>query len=234
MASRASRAMAEPDTRVSRQPSWPHAQRAPPGSTITWPISPASPRAPRWSRPWRTTPAETPVPTARYARSSTSPTTRRRWRPSAAARTSFSTTHGRPKRASRPPPSGRSDQPRLTASVTAPVSGSTRPGTPTPIAAMSSGVAPAWARAPSTTAAISSTARSWAPAGGRCDLAGQHALVAIDHEHGDLAPADIDADEQRAIAAVRGPTRLGVHRGTVRPNSWASAGWRGVPFIGAP
>ena len=65
MASRAWRAMPEPETRVSRQPRSPQAQRAPPGSTMTWPISPASPRAPRWSRPWRMTPAETPVPTAR-------------------------------------------------------------------------------------------------------------------------------------------------------------------------
>ena len=43
---------------VSRQPCWPQAQRAPPGSTMTWPISPARPRAPRWSRPSRTTPAD--------------------------------------------------------------------------------------------------------------------------------------------------------------------------------
>ena len=50
------------------------------------------------------------------------------------------------------------DQPRLTARVTAPVSGSTRPGTPTPIAEMSSVVAPALARALLDAAAISSTA----------------------------------------------------------------------------
>ena len=67
-----------------------------------------------------------------------SPTTRRRWRPRAAARTSFSTTHGR-----RGAPRGGAAaagpcQPRLTARVTSPVSGSTRPGTPTPTAATSS------------------------------------------------------------------------------------------------
>ena len=38
--------------------------------------------------------------------------------------------------------------------------------------------------------------------GGR-DVAGQDVLVAIDDEDGDLAAADIDADEERAVAAVQ-------------------------------
>ena len=37
---------------------------------------------------------------------------------------------------------------------------------------------------------------------GRGDVAGQDVLVAIDDEDGDLAAADVDADEQRAVAAV--------------------------------
>ena len=59
-----------------------------------------------------------PVPIARSASDSTGPNRRRRWRPSAAARTSFSTTVGMPSRASRRGPSGRSCQSRLTARVT--------------------------------------------------------------------------------------------------------------------
>ena len=61
----------------------------------------------------------------------------RRWRPTAAARASFSMTHGRPRRRSSASRSARSFQPRLTARVTWPVAGSTRPGTPTPTTATS-------------------------------------------------------------------------------------------------
>src|SRR6478752_179829 len=53
--------MPEPATSVSRQPNAPQAHRAPFRSTATCPISPASPWAPRWSRPARMTPADTPA-----------------------------------------------------------------------------------------------------------------------------------------------------------------------------
>ena len=44
------RAIAGPEAIVSKQPCRPQAQRAPSRSTMTWPISPAMPRTPRWSR----------------------------------------------------------------------------------------------------------------------------------------------------------------------------------------
>ncbi len=96
--------------------------------------------------------------------SSAPPRTRRRWRPTAAARASFSMTQGRPSRASSASRRARSVQPRLTAIVTLPVRGSTRPGTPTPITATLRTSAPASASAVSTVVAIASAAPSWSPA----------------------------------------------------------------------
>ncbi len=118
----AARATAGPAARASRQPRSPHAQTGPSASRTTWPISPARPRVPRWSRPPRTTPAEIPVPT-RGRRG-------RRRRRGAAARGARRPRRGRRsrRRTGRPAvprarPSGRSCQPRLTASVTTPASG---------------------------------------------------------------------------------------------------------------
>ena len=71
--------------------------------------------------------------------------------------------------------------------------------------------------------AISSTARSGRAGRGRRDLAGQDALVAIDDEHGDLAAADVDTDEQRAVAAVGCRADVVGHRCTVRPSSRVSS-----------
>ena len=83
-----------------------------------------------------------------------------------------------------------------------PVSGSTRPGTPTPIAAMSSVVAPASARALVDDRGDLVDGAFLGAGRGRGDVAGEDALVAIDDEDGDLAAADVDADEERAVVAV--------------------------------
>ena len=58
-------ATAEPDAAVSRQPTWPHWHSRPPGSTGTWPISPAALRIPRRNRPSRIDAAASPVPRLR-------------------------------------------------------------------------------------------------------------------------------------------------------------------------
>ena len=105
-----------------------------------------------------------------------------------------------------------------------PVSGSTRPGTPTPIAAMSSGrcvgvgEGAADDRGDLVDRAILGAGR------GRGDLAGQDTLVAIDDEDGDLAAADVDADEERPVVAVEAGAGIGAvrHRCTVRPSSRVS------------
>ena len=56
-----SSARARPRRRSSPgSPRLPHRQTAPSGRTCTCPISPASPAAPRWTRPSRTSPAPTP------------------------------------------------------------------------------------------------------------------------------------------------------------------------------
>ena len=81
----------------------------------------------------------------------------------AAARASFSTTTGRPSRDSSAAFSGKSRQPRLTASVTVPCAGSTRPGTPTPTARSSARSRFEVASASSRQATIASAAPSWSP-----------------------------------------------------------------------
>ena len=92
-----------------------------------------------------------------------SPTTPRSCRPMAAARTSFSMTTGRPSSSSSASRSAKSVQPRLTARVTWPRFGSTRPGTPTPTATRSSRRRPAAASASSRQAAMAGTAPPWSP-----------------------------------------------------------------------
>ena len=153
--------IAGPAAIVSKQPRLPQAQSTPSGSTTTWPISPASPWAPRWNgrrgRRRRRSPSR-----SRGDQRSTEPNTRRRWRPRAAARTSFSTTHGTPSAASSAGPAAGVPQ-RLTASVTWPAPVSTRPGTPTPRAATSAVSMPASPSAPTTSSAIASAARVRCP-----------------------------------------------------------------------
>src|SRR5690606_40410118 len=123
------------------------------------PTSPAPPLTPRRSSPPRTMPAARPVPSARNARSAPSPP--RRWdAPSAATLRSLSTRTGTPPSSSdsasasakRPP-----SMPRLTACVTEPSSGSTRPGTPTPTPSTSAASTPARRRTSRTARAALAT-----------------------------------------------------------------------------
>src|SRR6478609_4807410 len=81
----------------------------------------------------------------------------------AAARASFSTTTGRPRRDSSAAFSGKSRHPRFTARVTVPCAGSTRPGTPTPMARSSARSRLEVASASSRQATIASAAPSWSP-----------------------------------------------------------------------
>ena len=62
---------ASADETVSRHPREPHRHSGPSSRTCTWPISPAVPRDPRYSRPSMIMPAPMPLDTLTYSRSST-------------------------------------------------------------------------------------------------------------------------------------------------------------------
>src|SRR3990172_2449245 len=134
MRSRALRAIAGPAASASRWPCWPQPHKAPPGLTSMCPSSPARPLAPRTSRPLAMTPPPMPVLIVRYSMSSDPRAAP--YRPSARAATlaSFPKMIGTLKCCWRSALRGMSNQPgTFGASKTTPSTGSSGPGTPTPI-----------------------------------------------------------------------------------------------------
>ena len=155
--STAARSAAFPDATDSR---WPRPVQLPwhggPSATTTvWPSS----AQPRKSRPARTTPPPTPVPSVSMIRSSTSRPAPRFHSPSAAAFASFCTAVGSPNRSSNTCRRFTSSSGMLIEPSATPVRASITDGTPNPRPPTSS------VRTASTAAASPSTSSSWEPVG---------------------------------------------------------------------
>ena len=149
--------------RASKQPRLPQPHFGPARCMMMWPISPADSRSPRQSLPRWTKPLPMPVPTQMYSALVAFRAEPSQVSPRAPKLPSLPTMMGTLKRAFKSVPSATPVNCMFGATTTSPWSGSTTPGTATPMAVRSPAAMPPFCRASAMHFSSAATTRSGPP-----------------------------------------------------------------------